>query len=160
MFIFTMSFLKSIRKDKTLYGEVVGTTALSFIAPLSYYIAEDVGNIYDKTLILLWFVSWGFFIGSIFYVRFVARRKRYYAYLMWIYHFILFGGLAYLCEVQALSYLVMIAFLPSFLKAIWMRWFDPKKKRINIKTVGYLELASSILFMVFVILSFKFRYLF
>jgi hypothetical protein len=160
IFIITMAFLKSIRKDKTLYGEIVGTTALSFIAPLSYYVAEDIHYVYDKTLLLLWFVSWGFFVGSIFYVRFVARKKKYYAYMMWIYHIVLFGGLAYLCEIKALSYLVMIAFLPSFVKAVWIRWFDIRKKRVNIRTIGYLELVSSILFMVFVILSFKFRYWF
>jgi 4-hydroxybenzoate polyprenyltransferase len=64
--------LEQRRQDRTLAGELVGAVGLSLIAPLASYAAS--GTLEGRTW-ALWFLTAGFFAGSVFHIRYVVRCK-------------------------------------------------------------------------------------
>ncbi len=148
-------------KEFTTGGEIVGILGLTLIAPAAEYSATGVFSI--KT-VGLWIVCAFFFVGSVFHVRYLVRRKKesmgppavrlgaggpsIVYHLAVIIVAIMLGP-----ALHVLPYLAPVALLPVTLKALWAvgrRYERP----LAVRQIGYREVVHTLVFIILVGLAF------
>jgi hypothetical protein len=146
------------RDDRTIAGETMAIAGLTMTAPAAYYVAT--GRL-DVTQIWLWLLCALYFASSVFYVKLrvntinprreEARRQSW----KWcaLYHSFLLGSLALFSLTGSLSLLALVAFLPVLIRSFW--YLARPVRQINLRMVGWLEVIYSIVFLVFITLTFR-----
>ena len=150
-------YLTGDRRDRSLGAEFLGVLALTTTGPAAWYTA--VGSLGWEAL-LLWLLSAGYFLSGLFHVRmaisrfarpqaFASNRLRSLAY-----HAFLAGALIYGLLTEWISPTAILAYLPVLVRAVVGMIHVPA--RLNIKRVGYLEVAFTVVFVVLCSLALRF----
>ncbi|MCI0487580.1 MAG: YwiC-like family protein [Blastocatellia bacterium] len=146
------------REDRTIFGEVMAILGLTLTAPAAYYVARASWEI---TALWLWALNALYFASSVFYVKLrvhaINPRKeqesrnvrRHCAF----YHVFLLASLLVLVLTDSLSLLAVIAFAPVLVRTFW-HLFKPGE-RLNLRRIGVLEIVYSVVFLVFITLTFR-----
>jgi hypothetical protein len=145
------------REDRTISGEVMAIAGLTLAAPAAYYVARAR---FDTTALWLWALCALYFASSVFYVKLrvysIARRReserRQSRRSCALYHAFLLAGLLVLFFEGSFNLSILIAFLPVLARAFW-QVANPAKK-LNLRRVGVLELIYSLVFLIFITLTF------
>lgn len=132
---------------------------LTLTAAAAYYTGS---RSWDVTALWLWALSALYFASSIFYVRLrvyaLNPRKEQAQRQMWwasaCYHLFLLAGLAAFGATGSLSLFALGAFAPVFGRSFWFL-FKPARQ-LNLKRIGVLEIVYSVVFLVFITLTFRF----
>jgi YwiC-like protein len=146
------------RKDRTIVGEMVAIAGLTLTAPASFYAARGQ---FDSTALWLWALCAVYFASSVFYVKFrvttinprhdhirLESRRR-----CALYHGFLLALLLVLTLTGDLSAVGFIAFVPIMTRSFW-HVAKPVRK-INLQRIGWLEMAYSLVFLIFTTLNFR-----
>ena len=146
------------REDRTILGEMIAIAGLTMTAPMAYYVARGM---WDSTAAWLWALSALYFMSSVFYVKLrvytlsarkeQARRKTLRSCAL--YHSSLFAGLAALASTGELSLFALVAFAPILARTFW--FMAMPVNHINLRRVGVYELVYSVVFLVFITLTFR-----
>lgn len=140
--------LVSGRQERHIYGELVGVLGLTATAPAVYYVAR--GEL--EPGIRLWVLALLYFLSGLFYVRMrisrITRRKeagsRFSQFLA--YHLLLPAVLVAGTVGGWIQPLLAFAYIPALVRAFL--GIRPSKGKPNIKRIGYMEVAHTILFLV------------
>ena len=146
------------REDRTIGGEVVAILGLTLTAPAAYYVARASWEI---TALWLWALSAFYFASSIFYVKLrvhaINPRKEQECRNVWrhcaLYHASLFAALMSLALTGSLNLLVVGAFVPVLARSFW-HLIKPGE-RLNLRRIGILEIIYSVVFLIFITLTFR-----
>ena len=146
------------REDRTVNGEMMAIAALTLTAPASFYAARGA---FDATALWLWALCAAYFASSVFYVKFrvstinprsdhvrLQSRRR-----CALYHGFLLVLLLVLTLTGDLSAVACTAFVPILTRSFW-HLAKPVQK-INLRRVGLLEMAYSLVFLIFTTLNFR-----
>lgn len=149
-------YLQRIRLGRSVGGQLVGIAALSWVAPMSYYVASGR---FDSIAIVLWALTFLYSGASVFYVKMKVRQRTANADNRWqqARGLVLYLGLVSIClaglvAVQAAPPLAAIAFVPLFYKSGSAAVFPRAAK--SIKQIGFAELGHAILFVLLIVGSF------
>jgi len=146
------------REERSIVTEVAGIAGLMLAGPAAYY--AGAGH-WDATALWIWGLAAAYFAGSVFYVKMrvvsahakapepVIRARTQCA----VYHAALAVAVATLVSAGRLNPLIVIAYTPVILRAL-LHWVRPPKQ-INLRQVGYLEVAYSLVFLVCGILALR-----
>jgi len=145
------------REDRTVLAETTAIFGLTLTAPAAYCVAREA---WDITGLLLWLMCILYFTSSVFYVKlrvhWLNRRRQSHRQPSWrrcaVYHTFLAAGLISLALSGNLSSFVLIAFAPVLARSFWQ--LVRPATQINLKRVGVLEILYSLVFLVFISLSF------
>jgi hypothetical protein len=144
-------------EDRSIRGELLAICGLTLTAPAAYYVASGQ---WDRAAFWLWALSTLYFASSVFYIKLRVyglnprkqedhhRVRRGCAF----YHSFLLGALALLFLSGNLRLFAMVAFAPVLARAFW-RTFKPAT-RVNLTRAGILEIVYSLVFLLFIALSF------
>jgi len=145
-------FLSKVRKARTVLGEIVNVFGLTLVLPAAAYCAA--GSYVYPTLGLT-LVAAIFFCGSIFHVRYLVRggrrqtesaRERLRAAAPSLaYHVLGLLAAGALAIFRLLPPAAPLALVPVTLKALWATAM-PGHGPTPIRTIGYVELAHTIIF--------------
>jgi len=137
---------------RTIAGELVGILGLTMTAPLVHYVAT--GQI-GVTGFVLWALTFVYFSSSIFYIK--ARREKFLksrlkpvagkapmTLVSSFYHWGLLTAIAIAVVFNLLSPIVLVAFSPVILRGVWR--FREVPSKLNLKSIGLMEVAYSIFF--------------
>ncbi len=146
------------REDRTVANEILAIAGLTLTAPTAYY---AVRGEWDATAVCLWAMCALYFASSVFYVRLrvysINARKENERRKLWrigaIYHSFLFVSLVALAVTGNLRVFALIAFAPALLRSFW-HLLAPAG-RLNLKRIGVMEMAYSVVFLLFIALSFR-----
>jgi hypothetical protein len=146
------------REDRTVTGEVIAILGLTLTAPTAYYVARRE---WDGVALWLWALCALYFASSVFYVKlrvhWLNRRKpqarRQALVRCALYHSFLLAGLAALAAIGSLNVFALAAFAPVLGRSFW-QLLKPAAK-LNLRRVGVLELVYSVVFLVFITLTFR-----
>jgi hypothetical protein len=146
------------REDRTFANEIMAIAGLTLAAPTAYY---AVRGAWDAKAVCLWAMCALFFASSVFYVRLrvysVNTRKEGERRKLWVscalYHSFLLLSLAALAVTGNLRVFALIAFAPALSRSFW-HLFAPAGK-LNLKRIGVLEIVYSIVFLVFIAMTFR-----
>jgi hypothetical protein len=146
------------REDRTILGEVLAIAGLTMTAPAANYVAEGAWRV---SAIWLWLLSALFFASSVFYVKLrvslfnprrQVERKR-----VWrscaLYHAVLVVSVVLLATTDRLSFFALVAFAPVITRASWS--LIKPGGHINLKRLGLFEIIYSLVFLIFITLSFR-----
>jgi hypothetical protein len=146
--------------EHTLFAELLGVAGFSLTAPTAYVVSTGNWN-FEATL--LWVLSFGFFVGSIFYVKLRVVRmsankrknskiEQFYARLALVYVATITGMALLFSTLTWVPVWLVLAFLPWVLHILWdvFRW-QPQK---DIYRVGWTLVAHAVYFTLFVSLIF------
>jgi YwiC-like protein len=146
------------REDRTLGGEMMAIAGLTLSAPAAYYAARGT---FDATALWLWVLCAAYFASSVFYVKLrvntinprigeIRRRS-------WrrcaLYHAALLAALLGLALTQSLSLFAFAAFAPVLARSFW--FLVRPVRQINLRRVGWIEVAYSLVFLIFTTLTFR-----
>lgn len=145
-------------EDRSITNEVLAICAMTLTAPAAYYVVRGT---WDATAFWLWALSALFFASSVYYVRLrvlsLSERRQEARRQVWqqcvLYHGSLLAALLALGLTGRLHLFVLIAFTPVLLRT-FLELINPSN-RVNFKRAGLLELAWSLVFLVFVTLTFR-----
>lgn len=145
-------------EDRSITNEVLAICAMTLTAPAAYYVVRGA---WDSTACWLWGLSALFFASSIYYVRLrvlsLNQRRQEARRQVWqhcvLYHGSLLVALLVLALTGRLHLFVLIAFTP-ILARTFIELIKPST-RVNFKLAGMLELAWSVIFLVFITLTFR-----
>src|SRR5215216_789588 len=146
------------REDRTIGGEIMAIAGLTLAAPAAYYTARGR---FDSTALWLWALCALYFASSVFYVKLrvysVARRRELERRVSWrscaLYHAFLLAGLVALFFQGSFNLSILIAFFPVLARSFW-QMANPAEK-LNLRRVGVLELVYSLVFLIFITLTFR-----
>ncbi len=151
-----------VRKEKrSLAAELVGVVLLTLTAPAAWIAA--LGRL-DRWGVQVWSLNLLFFFGGVLYVKYRVRgvaahrpfqswsEKAAFAWPVVAYHLLVLGFLAGCVFLQSFSLAVVLAFLPSILRANGLLWH--LGKRFPIRRLGWTEVAHSLVFATLLILTF------
>jgi hypothetical protein len=138
---------------------MIAIGGLTATASAAHYAARGV---LDVTALWLWSLCALYFASSVFYVKLrvsilnprmeEARRQS------WrrcaFYHAVLLVSLLVLALTGSVSLFVLAAFSPVLMRSFWH--LARPARRINLRTVGVLEIVYSLLFLIFTTLTFRF----
>jgi hypothetical protein len=150
---------KAVRgEDRTVAGEMVAIAGLTLTAPASYYVSRGVLNV---TEIWLWVFCALYFASSVFYVKLrvttINPRKEEARRQSWkrcaFYHVFLCASLVLLAMTGSLNVFALAAFLPVLIRSFW--YLANPVRRNNLQRVGWLEMVYSIVFLIFITLTFR-----
>jgi hypothetical protein len=144
-------------EERTVVGEMLAICGLTMTAPAAYYVARGV---WENTALWLWALSALYFASSVFYVKLrvlslhsrqpQARRR------IWqhcaFYHSFLLASLLHLAFTGSLSLFALIAFAPALARTFWA--LLKPASRVNLTRAGVLEILYSLIFLVFITLTF------
>ncbi|MEE8448323.1 MAG: YwiC-like family protein [Thermodesulfobacteriota bacterium] len=161
--LFGIYMVKSLsRTDRTLAGQLLGLFSLTLTAPLGYYLAT--GSVGGRGL-WLWLMNILFFIAELIYVRMKvgaqSKRQRlislgnkvYFARACLAYHLALLLCLLLFVTGGLVPISVLVAFVPTLIQAgLGTAKLD---KALEIKRLGRLELAHSLVFGSILIWAFR-----
>jgi hypothetical protein len=139
-------------------SEISGIAGLALGAPAAYYTAS--GGL-GGTAAWLWLLSTLYFISSVFYVQMrvlSCNRRRPEAYrkaqsYCAAYHLLLLIGLVLLARLGSFNFLVLIAFAPALVRALFH--LVRPRGRLSLGRIGALEIVYSAVFLVFIALAFR-----
>ena len=123
------------KDERNLWNDLAGILIFALAGMGSYYFSDRTFD--DKIWLVALYPSL-FFIGTTLYVKSVMRERKNPLYLKLS---IGFHALCILGFVFVQQYLMALAFVPPFIRAIWL----PKKK-MSVKQVGFTEMGISLLF--------------
>lgn len=144
--------------DRSIKGELLAICAMSLTGPAAYYAA---GGGAGATALWLWGLSAVYFSSSVFYIKLRVlrlnprreeQRRRVWHYSAF-YHGCLLAALVTLAATGQLGLFAAVAFAPAVARAFWS--LAKPTNQVNLKRAGLLELAYSVIFLVFVTLSFR-----
>ncbi|MFL6216546.1 MAG: YwiC-like family protein [Blastocatellia bacterium] len=146
------------REDRTITGEVLAILGMTLTAPATYYATRGA---LDVTALWLWALCALYFTSSVFYVKlrvhWLNKRKADQRRQSWrrcaIYHGSLLAALATFAATGNLSLLTLVAFAPVLGRSFW-HLARPVEK-INLKRIGVTEIIYSLVFLVFITLTFR-----
>lgn len=146
------------REDRTILGEILAIAGLTMTAPAAYYVAEGT---WDARAIWLWSLSALFFASSVFYIKLrvnlVNPRKQHERRQVWrrcaFYHAFLLASLFLLATTDQFNHLALVAFAPAMTRASWS--LVKTSGRLDLKRLGLLEILYSIIFLIFITLTFR-----
>jgi hypothetical protein len=150
---------KAVRgEDRTVIGEAVAILGLTLTAPAAYYVT--VGT-WDPRALLLWMLCSFYFASSVFYVKLrvhsLNRRREELRRQSWrrcaTYHLFLTVALLLLSVTGSLDLFALVAFTPVLARTFWQ--LARPTAHISLKRVGLLEVLYSVIFLVFVAISFR-----
>lgn len=146
------------RQERTVLAEISSVIGLTLTAPAAYYTARAT---LDAKALWLWAFCTLYFTSSVFYVKLrvlTARARREEARRKMrlccaFYHLFMLACLLVLGLTGSLDLLALIAFAPIMVRAFW-HLIRPIRQ-LNLRRVGVLEVLYSLLFLLFVTLSFR-----
>ena len=146
------------REDRTIGGEMLAIAGLTMTAPMAYYVAR--GNL-DMTAAWLWALCALYFASSVFYVKLrvysISARKAEARRQTWrrcaIYHSFLLAALLVLALTGKLNLFALVAFAPVLTRSFWQ--LARPATGINLRRVGVLEIIYSVVFLIFITLTFR-----
>jgi hypothetical protein len=145
-------------EDRTVIGEMVAIAGLTLTAPAAYYVSRGV---FDVTAIWLWMLCALYFASSVFYVKLrvtsINPRKEEARRRSWkrcaFYHIFLFLSLVLLAMTGSLNLFALAAFSPVLIRSYW--YLANPVRQSNLQRVGWLEMVYSIVFLIFITLTFR-----
>ncbi|MDO8748408.1 MAG: YwiC-like family protein [Candidatus Omnitrophota bacterium] len=160
------AFSLSLEKDKrdmTLGGQIINILGLSLIAPAAQYCAS--GSYSLKTL-EVWLVCILFFLGSVFHVRFLLRRRLEAAgelgerlragFVSLTFHLSALLAVIVLSKLKVIPLFAPLALVPVTLKALWPI-IRRNRNPLPVKLIGRLELIHTLVFLVIMVVVFADR---
>lgn len=157
-------WLTQRREERTVLGELVGIAGLTLTGPGAYLAAGTSSILYEKAA-LLWLLCFAYFSEPVFYVKMLVTAKAAKGQkLDWtdklrlgrdagIYHTIVLISVYLLLVTKGMSVLILIPFVFTCLKVFW-GISRLGEKSVSFKSVGWQEVAYSLLFGSFVVLAF------
>ncbi|WP_027414805.1 YwiC-like family protein [Aneurinibacillus terranovensis] len=145
--LFFVNFYYAKQKNERAFlNDFCAVAELSLGGPASYYAAT--GTI-DKTAILVWILCVLFFTGSVFYVKTLLREKKNatFKWFSWGYHL----GVPFIVGILGAT-IIAVAFIPSLIRAVICYG-----KPLTPKTVGIIEIANSIFFVIVLFIGMHIR---
>jgi len=145
-------------EDRTIGGEMMAIGGLTLTAPAAYY--AGCGT-FDATALSLWALCALYFASSVFYIKLrvstinprlnEARRKS------WrrcaFFHAFLLMSLLILSLTGSMNLFGLAAFSPVLVRSFWH--LAKPVRRINLRSVGWLEIVYSVVFLIFTALTFR-----
>jgi hypothetical protein len=146
------------REDRTTASEIIAIAGLTLTAPAAHYVA--LGHL-DLTALWLWVLCSMYFASSVFYVKLrvstLNPRKETERRESWrlcaLYHGFLLASLLLMAFGGSVSLLVLAAFAPVLIRSLF--YLARPVRRINLRLVGWLEVGYSVVFLVFMTLTFR-----
>jgi hypothetical protein len=146
-------------QDRTIGGEMMAIAGLTLTAPAAYYAASGT---FDATGLALWVLCALYFASSVFYVKLrvsainprpsEARRQS------WrrcaFFHAFLLTSLLILSMTGSMNLFALAAFSPVLVRSFWH--LARPVRRINLRSVGWIEIVYSVVFLIFTALTFRF----
>jgi hypothetical protein len=144
--------------DRSVQGEIMAIAGLTMTAPAAYYAARGA---WDQKAVWLWALSAAYFASSVFYVKLRvtglhAKRLSDKMRARWQcigYHLFLLASLLMLAATGSLSLFVWIAFAPILARTFWSLWKPARS--LNLKRIGMTEIIYSLIFLLFIVLTFR-----
>jgi hypothetical protein len=147
-----------LREDRTIGGEMMAIAGLTLAAPAAYYAARGA---FDLTALWLWVLCAVYFASSVFYVKLrvstinprndETRRQSWFRCAF--YHSFLLASLLVLALTGSLNLFAFAAFAPVLTRSFW--YLARPVRQINLRRVGWIEVAYSLLFLIFTTLTFR-----
>jgi hypothetical protein len=135
------------RKERGLWGELVGAAGLTSTAPATCYVLEQD---WETTCWLLWLLTFLYFTSGIFYVKMrvsqsikVREHRKRVSHSV-AYHTCLCVGLLLLTWFGRIPHLLFFAYVPITIRSI--TGLFAREEKLNIRRIGYTELAHTVLF--------------
>jgi uncharacterized membrane protein YuzA (DUF378 family) len=146
------------REDRTAAGEVMAILGMTLSAPSTFYVARGA---WAPPALWLWVLCALYFTSSVFYVKlrvhWLNKRKLEQRRQSWrrcaVYHTILLAALVATAATGNLSLLALVAFAPVLGRSFW-HLLKPVE-RINLKRIGVTEIVYSLVFLIFITLTFR-----
>lgn len=146
------------REDRTMSGEVMAILGLTLTAPTAYYVARGT---FDQTALWLWVMCALYFASSVFYVKLrvysISKRKEAERHQSWwsctLYHTFLLASLLVLSIEGSFNLSILVAFFPVLARSFWQ--LVKPAERINLRRIGMLEIVYSLVFLIFITLTFR-----
>jgi len=143
---------------RTIGSEMIAIAGLTLTAPAAYYAACGA---FDLTALWLWILSAVYFASSVFYVKLrvstinprMAEARRQSWWRCALYHGFLLASLLALALTDSVNLFALAAFVPVLTRSFWH--LARPVQRINLRRVGWLEMAYSMVFMIFTTLTFR-----
>lgn len=152
------AFLRKMGRRTRMLSEVVGTIGLTSAAPAAYYV---VTGQFGTTAWMLWLTNLIFTGNQIHYVQIRihtakvagARAKLERAWAFAAGQVIMVAVLAAACLLRWMPWLALIAFAPLLLRGIY--YFVQKPAPLQVRRLGWNELAQAIAFCILFIFTFS-----
>lgn len=156
--------LEKDKKDMTLAGQAINILGLSLVGPAGEYCASGA---YSSNTLGVWLVCVPFFLGSVFHVRFLLRRRleasgkfaeRLSAgFSSLTFHLSALIALAALSKFRVIPLFASLVFVPAVFKALWP---IIHRSRISppVKHIGRMELVHTLVFSILTVLVFRLDY--
>lgn len=156
--------LEKDKKDMTLAGQVINILGLSLVGPAGEYCASGA---YSSNTLGVWLVCAPFFLGSVFHVRFLLRKRleasgefaeRLSAgFSSLAFHLSALIALAALSKFRVIPFFAPLVFVPAVFKALWP---IIHRSRISppVKHIGRMELVHALIFSILTVLVFRLDY--
>jgi hypothetical protein len=146
------------REERTVLGEILAIIGLTMTAPAAHYVARGS---WESSALWLWALSALYFASSVFYVklRVLAAHARQPQRLQqaWrqcaVYHAFLLAALLALAWTGSLHLFALLAFAPVLGRTCW-HLLQPARQ-LDLRRVGLLEILYSLIFLVFITLTFR-----
>ncbi len=146
------------REDRTTSGELVAILGLTSTSAAAHYVARGT---LEATAFWLWSLAALYFASSIFYVKLrvysLNQRKEQLRRETWrqcaLYHGFLAVSLALLALTGSSNLFILAAFSPVLIRSFWH--LARPANQLNLRRVGVLELIYSLVFLVFITLTFR-----
>jgi hypothetical protein len=146
------------REDRTIGSEMMAIAGLTLTAPAAFYAGRGA---FEVTALWLWALCAVYFASSVFYVKLrvstinprmeQARRKSWWRCAF--YHAFLFVSLLVLALTGGLNIFAFAAFAPVLARSFW--YLAKPVRQINLKKVGWTEVAYALVFLIFTTLTFR-----
>ncbi len=138
------------RKERTIFAEVIGISALSLSGTFGYYASSGADS---QTAIFIWMLSLLYYTASIFKVRSILFKEEgdFYRWVSLIYPVfcvIIISGIAMMNLIQFSVLLCLLPLLDNILVQF-------KKGKIDIRKTGWMEVAKSAVFGIILILTLR-----
>ncbi|MEK7406542.1 MAG: hypothetical protein AAB225_15675 [Acidobacteriota bacterium] len=135
-------------------GAILAIAGLALAAPAAHYATQGRWSV---EALWLWLLSGLYFASGVLYVKFrvLSAHARDERVRRWCaaYHSFLLASLAALTATGSLNLFALIAFAPVLARAFWH--LVRPSGRLNLKRIGWLEVAYSVLFVLFAAASFQ-----
>jgi hypothetical protein len=146
------------REDRTMSSEMLAITGLTLTAPAAYYVSRGA---FDIIALWLWALCALYFASSVFYVKLrvysLNQRKEQLRRQTWrrcaVYHGFLAASLILLALTGSLNLFILAAFSPVLIRSFWQ--LARPANQINLRRVGVLEIIYSLVFLIFITLTFR-----
>jgi len=154
--------LEKYKKDMTLSGQIINIFGLSLVSPAAEYCASGA---YSSKTLGVWLVCILFFLGSLFHVRFLVRRRLEAAGELGerlkagsaslVFHLSALLAAGVLSKFRVIPLFAPLALVPGTLKALWPIVRRRGRAPLPVKHIGRLELIHTLIFLIIAIVIFR-----